>query len=153
MGRKISRINSISVTANTVINILFVAIILSCVLPLLLVIAVSLTPENILSLDGYKLIPRQLSLYAYQYVMADWAKVLRGYGISIFVTVSGSILSVLITAMLAFPLSRKTFRYRNLFTFIIFFTMLFNGGLVPFYLVYTQLLHLKNTLLVLIIPR
>lgn len=149
---KKTRINSISGFSNIIINLLFIIITILCVVPLLLVISVSFTPENNLTLEGYKLIPSKISLYAYKYVFADYQRILRGYGITTFVTVVGSALSVMITALLAYPISRKDFKYRNQFSFIIFFTMLFNGGLVPFYLVYTQLLGLKNNIWVLILP-
>jgi ABC-type sugar transport system, permease component len=147
-----SELNSISNFSNIVFNIMFILISVVFLAPLLLVLSASFTPEKLLLRQGYKFIPKQWSLDAYQYILMDFDKVIRAYGISIFVTVAGTVASVLIIAMLAYPLSRKDFRFRSIFSFIVFFTMLFNGGLVPTYLLYSRYLHLRDTLLILIIP-
>ena len=112
---------SISRASNALLNLMFVLYSALCVAPLLLVIAVSLTSENTISIAGYNFIPRQFSLDAYIFVFQRGGQVLRAYGITIFVTVFGSLLSLLITALLAYPLSRKEFKYRNAFTFYLFF--------------------------------
>jgi putative aldouronate transport system permease protein len=78
--------------------------------------------------------------------------ILRSYGVSFLVTFVGTALSVIITTMLAYPMSRKSFKYRNALAFFVFFTMLFNGGLVPTYLMYTGIFHINNTLLAYIVP-
>jgi putative aldouronate transport system permease protein len=113
---------------------------------------VSISDEKAIAINGYSLLPQKPSLAAYQFIFNDSGQILRSYGISIFITVVGTLLSVLITAMFAYPISRKEFKYRNFFAFIVFFTMLFNGGLVPWYMVYSNLLHLKDTLWVLMMP-
>ncbi|BFT74641.1 carbohydrate ABC transporter permease [Paenibacillus sp. P36] len=124
---------------------------LLCVLPLILVISVSLSDETHILRDGYQFIPEVFSVDAYRFLVDDLDKITTGYGISILVTVVGTFLSLLVTSLFAYPVSRPDFPYRNQFSFIVFFTMLFGGGLVPWYLLYTQA-GLKNTLFALIIP-
>jgi ABC-type sugar transport system, permease component len=84
--------------------------------------------------------------------MTNAANIFRAYGITVFITVVGTITSLIITSLLAYPLSRKDMPYNKVFTFIVFFTILFSGGLVPTYLVYTELIHIKNTIFSLIVP-
>lgn len=142
----------ISQPANIFLNILMIIICIACVYPLLLVFSISITDEQTIALSGYHLIPEKFSLYAYQYVLSNYMTIIRAYGITIFVTIVGSLLSLSIIAMYAYPLSRKNFKYRNTFSFIAYFTMLFNAGLVPWYIVYVRVLHLKDSILALIIP-
>lgn len=142
----------ISKKADTILHIIMILLAFACVFPLLLVLAVSLTDEKTISLVGYKLIPSKLSLNAYAYVLKDATTILRAYGVTIFITVAGSISSLLVIALYAYPLSRRDFRHRRLFTFLVFFTMLFNGGLVPWYMVYVNVLHIKNTVFAMILP-
>jgi putative aldouronate transport system permease protein len=102
--------------------------------------------------NGYSFWPKKIDLSAYKYLLFGSGAVLRGYAISILVTVSGTLLSLLLTILFAYPLSRKDLPGRNIFAFFIFFTMLFNGGLVPTYIMWTQMFHIKNTLWALIFP-
>lgn len=138
--------------ADICINIVMIIFSLCCILPMLLVFAISITDENIVTRYGYSFIPRKLSFSSYAYVFKDASVVLRAYGISIFVTVIGSVLSLIIISMYAYPISRKDFKYKKQFTFFVFFTMLFNGGMVPWYMVYVNVLHINDTLLALILP-
>ena len=77
---------------------------------------------------------------------------MRGYIISIFVTVVGTFANLALTTLFAYPLSRKDLPKKGFFAFVIFFTMLFNGGLVPSYMMWTGVFHIKNTLAALIVP-
>ncbi|ALS29069.1 sugar ABC transporter permease [Paenibacillus sp. 32O-W] len=124
----------------------------SCVYPFLFVIVISLTDETTLAKNGYSIFPEKWSLDAYAYVFKTGDQLLRSYGVTFFVTVVGTILSVAIVALYAYAISRNYFRFRGFFSFIAFFTMLFGGGLVPSYIVATQVLHLKDTLWALILP-
>jgi putative aldouronate transport system permease protein len=144
--------NLISHKANVSLNLVFLAYSVLCLLPLVLIFVISITDEKAIASNGYSLFPEKLSTLAYRYIFTDAAQIIRSYGISIFVTVTGCLLSILIISLYAYPISRKDFKYRNFFSFFAFFCMLFNGGLVPWYLVYTRLLQLKDNILVLIIP-
>ena len=121
-------------------------------LPIVLIVISSFTAEDALIQNGYSFWPQEWSLDAYYYMVKQGAVILRSYGVSIFVTVVGTLCSVLITTMLAYPMSRKSFKYRNVLSFFVFFTMLFNGGIVPAYIMWTQIFHIKNTIFALLIP-
>ena len=122
------------------------------ILPFLLVLISSLTDENTLIRYGYSFFPKKFSFYAYQYIIRQGEKILRAYGVTILVTVIGTAANIAMSALLAYPLSIKTLPHRRAITFYVFFTMLFNGGLVPTYLMYVNTLHIKNTLWALIVP-
>ncbi|WP_230190981.1 carbohydrate ABC transporter permease [Paenibacillus sp. CECT 9249] len=124
----------------------------ACVFPFLFVFIISLTDEETLSLNGYSIFPAKWSAAAYQYLFKTGDQLLRSYGITIFITIVGTAISLAVISLYAYALSRKAFKYRGLFSFIAFFTLLFNGGLVPFYIVATQLMHLKDSVWALILP-
>ena len=134
---------------STVILGVFVALAL---LPILLIVIASFTDEGTLLRNGYSYLPRKVSLDAYVYMVKQGMVILRSYGVAFVVTLIGTVLSVLLTAMLAYPISRKSFKYRNVLAFFVFFTMLFNGGIVPAYIMWTKFFHIKNTLAALIVP-
>lgn len=125
---------------------------LFCLLPFALLIISSITEESALLANGYSFIPSKVSFLAYKYLLTDSIAVIRGYGITLFVTITGTFINVIITILMAYPLSRKELPGRNLFAFFIFFTMLFGGGLVPTYMMWTQVFHIKNTIWALILP-
>ena len=134
---------------STVILGVFVALAL---LPILLIVIASFTDEGTLLRNGYSYLPRKVSLDAYVYMVKQGMVILRSYGVAFVVTLIGTVVSVLLTAMLAYPISRKSFKYRNVLAFFVFFTMLFNGGIVPAYIMWTKFFHIKNTLAALIVP-
>ncbi|MEK3720628.1 carbohydrate ABC transporter permease [Paenibacillus sp. FSL H8-0034] len=125
---------------------------IACIFPVVLVVSTSLSNLQNLYTYGYTFIPKQISWDAYSYIFLDSAKIFRAYGISIFVTIVGTCLSVLLLAMIAYPLSRRSYVYNRPLMLFVFFTMLFNGGLVPFYIVVTRYLHLKDSIWALILP-
>ncbi|MFC5530680.1 carbohydrate ABC transporter permease [Cohnella yongneupensis] len=150
---KPSRTNSISPLANVIVHGFFWLYSLACVLPVLLVIVVSLSNEDSVLLHGYQFFPEKFSGFAYEFLFRDnWLSIVKAYGYSTFITVAGTLVGVIMMALFAYPISRKDFPARKAFTFYVFFTMLFSGGLVPFYLTYVQYLDLKDSLLALIIP-
>lgn len=121
-------------------------------LPIILIIVASFTNEQALLSNGYSYFPKVWSLDAYYYLINQGTVILRAYGITILVTVLGTVVSVMITAMLAYPMSRKSFKYRNVLAFFVFFTMLFNGGIVSSYIMWSSVFHIKNTILALMLP-
>lgn len=121
-------------------------------IPLILIVSASFTSSDALANTGYRLIPPVFSLEAYEFLLNDPNIVTRAYGVSIFVTLVGTGLGVIVMSMLAFVLSRKDFKPRGILTFYIFFTMLFSGGLVPYYINIVRTLHLKDTVSALILP-
>ncbi|MGF7048623.1 putative aldouronate transport system permease protein [Paenibacillus sp. DS2015] len=139
-------------TWNVVFNLIAGIFAFLCIFPFLFVVIISFTDEGALARDGYRLIPSQWSLEGYRYVFQNGEALLNSYGVTISVTVVGTLLSLFITALYAYALSRRSFKYRNFFAFFAFFTMLFNGGLVPTYIVATQLLGLKDSFWALVLP-
>lgn len=121
-------------------------------LPVLLVVISSVTDENVLIQSGYTYFPAKLSLDSYYYMVKQSEMILRAYGVTITVTCIGTLTSVLITTMLAYPMSRPTFRYRNVLAFFVFFTMLFNGGIVASYIMWSRVFQIKDTIWALIVP-
>lgn len=134
------------------IHLLFIFVTLCMIVPFILVISISFTDESSILENGYQFIPSDFSTKAYDYIFKAPILLLRAYGVTVLITVAGTLLSLLITAMLGYVISRRDFRYRVPATFFIFFTMLFNGGLVPSYILITQYLFLQNTLWALILP-
>lgn len=139
-------------TGYVIAHIVMILFCMACVLPFVLLISASLTDEKALLTQGYGFWPAVFSLEAYSYLLKQASQIIHAYGITVFITVAGTAISLIITALLAYPLSRKDLPHRNVFNFIVFFTMLFNGGLVPTYIFYTQAFHIKNTIWALIIP-
>ncbi|KKO52221.1 carbohydrate ABC transporter permease [Paenibacillus sp. DMB20] len=138
---------------NIVANLIAGLLSFICVFPFLFVMIISFTDEKTLATNGYRIIPEKWSLEAYKYVFGETGEMLlRSYGVTIFVTVVGTIISLVVISLYAYAISRKSFKYRNFFSFFAFFTMLFNGGLVPTYIVATQLLGLKDSIWALIWP-
>lgn len=124
---------------------------LTCLIPFIMVVSVSLTSESGIAANGYGLIPSEFSLEAYEYIFRTPDEVISAYATTIFVTIFGTIVGTLIMAMLAYPMSRDDFKYKKVLSFFVYFTMLFSGGLVPSYLVVTGL-GMKDTIWALVIP-
>ncbi|MCU6712062.1 carbohydrate ABC transporter permease [Paenibacillus sp. J5C_2022] len=128
------------------------ALAVACVLPFLLLVISSVSDESSILRQGYTFFPDQLGLGAYSYLWNHSEQLARAYGITVFITVFGTATSLVMTAMLAYPMSRQEVPLRNGIAFFVFFTLLFNGGLTPTYLVYVQYFDIKNTIMALIIP-
>lgn len=136
----------------TIVCYAFVAIFaVFALVPFLLVLSASFTDEVTLNRFGYQLWPKVFSLDAYKLALKDGG-IGQAYLITIFTTVAGTFVSMVLTSAGAYALSVKQFRCRGGVALFIYFTMLFNGGLVPSYLMITRFLHLNNTLWVLLLP-
>lgn len=131
------------------IMLLFV---LAAIIPFFLLIASSFTSEVSLVQNGYSFIPSEFSLSAYKYLWSVKENIIRAYGMSFFITGVGTTVSVIMTMLFAYPLSRKDLPGRRVLSFIVFFTMLFNGGFVPTYLIYSRIFNIANTVWALIVP-
>ncbi|MCA0756733.1 carbohydrate ABC transporter permease [Paenibacillus sp. N4] len=125
---------------------------LACLVPFVLTFTASFTDENVLIANGISFVPELLSTNSYKLLFSDMGRVVSGYKITFAVTILGTALSLLVNALLAYPLAKRTLKYRNVLAFYCFFTMLFSGGIVPWYIITTQYLGLRNSLLALIIP-
>ncbi len=133
-------------------HIIMILLCLFCLFPFVLLVVSSFTDEQVLIREGYSIVPKAFSTAAYEYIFNNAATIFRAYGTTIFVTVVGTVLNIILTTLFAYPLSRKDLPHRNVWSFIVFFTMLFNGGLVPSYIMWTQYFHIRNTYAALIVP-
>ena len=140
------------VLARTAVRLFFGLITLVMVAPLVLVVAISLTEESHLVSGGYRFIPPEVSASAYRLLFSVPTVILRSYGVTARVTLFGTLGSVAMISITGYVISRRTFPLRKAITFMIFFTVLFGGGLIPSYILITQYLGLRNRLLVLILP-
>lgn len=126
---------------------------LLAIIPILLMFISSMTDNSTLLQNGYSFFPKKWSFYAYEWIFsASSSMVLKAFGMSIVLTVTGVVLNLMLTTCLAYGLSKKGLPGRNILTFLVFFTMLFNGGLVPTYINYTTLFHIKDTFWGLLVP-
>jgi putative aldouronate transport system permease protein len=137
--------------SNVFIHIFFVILSALFILPIVSVISISFSSENSIIDSGYKLLPKQFSTIAYEFVFRNPQQIIDSYKITLLFSLIGTLISVFIMLMCAYVLARKTFAYRKILSLFIFFTMLFNGGLVPSYILTTQYLKLQNTIWVLIL--
>lgn len=136
------------------IAVLFVTIFaLVCLYPLVMVLSVSFSNETEVLLNGYSAIPQSPTLDTYRYIFVNsGSKIISSYGVTIFITVVGTLTSLLITSMCAFSISIRKMRYRNVIAWLCNFTIVFSAGLVPWYIICTRVLHLKNTIWAMVIP-
>lgn len=132
--------------------ILMILLSIAVLVPFLLIFMSSITDESALIRNGYSLFPEKLSLVAYKYLINQSNVIWRSYLVSICITAIGTVVNMLLTTMFAYPLSRKDFRYRNVLAFVLFFTMLFSGGIVPSYMMWTQVFHIQNSYFALLVP-
>lgn len=125
---------------------------LCCLIPFLLLIIASFTADGAIMKNGYSFFPAEWSLDAYRYLLSQGGKIIHAYLISILVTVVGTALGLAMTLALAYPLSREELPGKAFFSFLVLFTLLFNGGLVPSYIMWTTVFDIKNTLAALLVP-
>ncbi len=138
-------------TFHNVALVLMSLLAIYCVVPFILMISVSFSSETAL-VKGYKFWPTEFSMTAYAYLWAKRATILRAYGLTILVTVVGTAANLVLTSLFAYPLSRKDFKYRNVFAFILFFSVLFNGGMTSSYIIWTRLFGIKDTVWAYLLP-
>ncbi|MBO7747158.1 carbohydrate ABC transporter permease [Paenibacillus sp. MWE-103] len=125
---------------------------LACLLPFLMVISGSLSIENDIVNYGYSLIPRHITFDSYRILFLGSNRIVDAYGISILVTAVGTVLSLIVNSMGAYVMARRSFKYRNILSIYVILTMLFSGGLVPWYIICVRYLELKDTIWAMILP-
>lgn len=123
-----------------------------CLFPFVLMLISSLTSETSITKYGYSIFPREWSLEAYQYIIREGEQICRAYLTTLLVTLIGTALGLYMTMTIAYLLSRKDLPGRRFLNFFVIFTMLYNGGLVPSYIMYTNYFHIKNTYFALLVP-
>jgi len=129
-----------------------IVVALICLIPFLMIISGSFSSEAAITKNGFSLLPQDFSLQAYKTVFKEPIVVFRAYAVTICLTIGGTMIGLLLQTMTAYVLSRKDFEWRNKFSFFFYFTTLFNGGLVPYYVLMTRTLNLKDSYLALLLP-
>ncbi len=153
MNRKKKVKDDLSGRIIRVIGYIFIGFLaLACLLPFLIMVSASFEDEKTLVLQGYSLIPKQFSAFAYEVILKNDSEIVGSYFVTILLTVVGTSLGLFITAMTGYVLQRPDFLRRNKVSLFLFFTTLFSGGLVPFYLLMTRYLMLKNNYLAVLLP-
>ena len=137
---------------NVISYVLLAVLAAVCLLPFLLVISGSFTEQYAIQLHGYQLIPETFSLDAYKMLFRIPEEIVRAYGVTIFVTFTGTTVGLFFTSMAAYVLASPDFRYRYQVSFFFYFTSIFGGGLVPWYIFCTKYLHFHNNVISMILP-
>ncbi len=143
---------SISPTTNALLNALMIVCVVLTLAPFYMIIITSVTSEASLTANGYRLWPEEFSISAYTYLFREGSIILTAYKNTIISTLAGTVLTIILVMFYAYPLSRNNFRFTTFFTFFAFFTMLFGGGLVSYYMVMRQILQIQNTIWALFLP-
>lgn len=138
--------------SNLPIAIILLIFAMLCVLPFWLVLSGSLTSEAEIMSSGFGLFPKKIDFTAYKILMTNMSRILNGYKISLIVTVVGTTLTVVVVSLAAWPISQNRVKYHNALNFFVLFTMLFSGGMVPWFIVCRNMLHLTDTIWALILP-
>ena len=133
-------------------TVLILAIALVCVLPFIMVLAGSLSDNMRIAKEGYSILPRGFSVEAYVTLFKNSESIIRAYGVTILVTALGTLLSLTLITMTSYVISRRDYKYRNIVTFIFYFTTLFNGGMVSTYIYFIKYYGLRDNLLAIILP-
>lgn len=145
-------LNQIKKSTNIVFNIVFLILAVMCVIPLLFVFSISITDEEALRTNGYQLIPSVLSGSAYKFLWNERGMILRAAFMSILVTIVGTIIAIALDTSMGYVVSRRNFKLKTLYTWLIFIPMVFNGGMLASYVVVNNILGLSNTIWALILP-
>ncbi|CAI6086849.1 carbohydrate ABC transporter permease [Cohnella sp. JJ-181] len=148
----LEKFNRIGRGTNVVFHLIFILLALLCLIPVAVVLSISLSDESSIRESGYHILPAALSGDAYRYIVKQGSMITRALGISVLVTVLGTLIGVLLTTSMGYVLSRPNYKLNGLLTWIVFIPMIFNGGLVSSYYINSSLLGLKNTIWALILP-
>ena len=150
--KKKRALNAVSVPVEALFHIIMILVCAGCIIPFIFVVIISFTSQDSIRLLGYSFTPAKWSLEAYKYIFKMGDQLWRSYFNSFFITIVGTICSLLISIMYAYALYRKDFKYRKFFTFFCFFTMIFGGGLAPTYVVCKSVLGLSDSYAAIIVP-
>lgn len=153
-GDTLSRLNRIKPTTNFLFNLMFLILALACFLPIIFIFVISVTDNDIIRKEGYQIFvtARTFSGDAYKYLWGQRQTILHAMWVSIYVTVIGTILGVMLTALMGYVLSRTEHKLNNVLTILVFIPMVFGGGMTASYVINSQVLHLSNTMWILILP-
>lgn len=147
-----AEMNQITKPTNVIFNIIFILLSLVCIFPLLFVFSISISSESNIQMNGYQLIPQELSGAAYQFLWNERSSIIHAAVMSIGVTVLGTIIAVTLTTTMGYVISRRGYKLRPIYKWIVFIPMVFNGGMFASYVVIANILNLRNSIWSLILP-
>ena len=145
-------LNQIKASTNFVFNLVFLILAVMCVIPLLFVFSISITDEEVLRINGYQLVPQVVSASAYAFLWNERLTILRAAFMSMLVTVVGTMLSIALNTSMGYVVSRRNFKLKKIYTWMLFIPMVFNGGMLASYVVVNNILKLNNNIWALILP-
>ena len=145
-------LNQIKTSTNIVFNLVFLILAIMCVIPLAFVFSISITDEAVLRTNGYQLIPEAFSASAYEFLWNERLTILRAAFMSVMVTIIGTLIAIALDTSMGYVVSRRNFRLKKLYTWLIFIPMVFNGGMLASYVVVSNILKLNNSIWALILP-
>ena len=145
-------LNQIKTSTNIAFNLVFLILAIMCVIPLAFVFSISITDEAVLRSNGYQLIPEAFSASAYEFLWNERLTILRAAFMSVMVTIIGTIISIALNTSMGYVVSRRSFKLKTLYTWLIFIPMVFNGGMLASYVVVSNILKLNNSIWALILP-
>ena len=153
-GDTLSRLNRIKPATNFLFNLMFLILALACFLPIIFIFIISITDNNIIRSEGYQILvtARTFSGSAYEYLWGQRQTILNALWVSVYVTALGTILGVMLTSLMGYVLSRTEHKLNNFLTILVFIPMVFGGGMTASYVINTQVLHLFDTMWILILP-
>jgi len=152
INNNIIRFMRIKPMTNVLFNFLMIALSLICLIPILLVVGISLTDEASMWEHGYRLIPRAFSFEGYAFLAHNSPLIFRSLAVSVFITVVGTVMGVVLNSLMGYVLSRREYRLQRFYVWFVFVPMIFSGGLIATYFVISQFLRLSDTIWVLILP-
>lgn len=152
INHTIKNTNNSQVIAKCLIHLLFILIAIACIVPFIIIISTSFSQEIDVYKYGYQIYPQNITTVAYEVIFKNPRQILDAYYVTIIVTMLGTIIGLWLVTSLAFVIVRKDFRYHKQISFLVFFTMIFNGGMVPSYILVSSWLHMKDTIFALILP-
>ena len=149
-----NRLNRIHPVTNFLFNALFLILALCCFLPIIFIFMISITDNNVIKAEGYQifLTADKISGEAYSYLWSQRQTILQALWVSVYTTAIGTTLGVILTCVMGYVLSRREHKLNDFLTILVFIPMVFGGGMAASYVVNTQLLHLRNTMWILILP-
>ena len=152
MSKQDNKFNVIGRGWNALFTTSLCIVSLTMIIPMALVVVVSFSSELSIANKGFSFFPETWTLEGYRYLAKMGDQVLRSYGITIFYTVTGTLMSLTVMSLYAYVLAQRSFRHHKFMTWILFFTMLFGGGLVPSYILNVRYLHIYDTVWVFLLP-
>ncbi len=148
----LDRYNRIGKGMNVLFHLVFILLALVCVVPILVIVSISFSSEDSIRQTGYHMFPTVFSVEAYGFIIQQGTVILRAFGVSVLVTVIGTVIGVLLTASMGYVLAQPNYKLKSFLTWVVFIPMVFNGGLVSSYYINANLLGLKDTIWALILP-